>query len=63
MRTGLGWGGSDFVPGESNEELYSLMVSWCFLLVQIHGLLISLPYEPIETLKIHMGVLRSVAPL
>ena len=50
MRTGLGGGYSDFVPGESNEELYSLTVSWYSLLVRIHGLLVSLPYEVMGTL-------------
>ena len=63
-RTGLGWGGSDFVPGEPNEELYSLMVSWCSLLAQIHGLLVSVPYEPmVNSHERFMGVSWSVAIL
>ena len=50
MSTGLGWGGSDFLPGESNGELQCLMVSWSSLLALAHGVLVSLPYEPMETL-------------
>ena len=42
-RTGLGLGGSDIVPGESNEELYSLIFSCCSLLVQIESPLLPLP--------------------